>query len=113
MVANPFLRGHRIENDHNNKPRMAAVSSVSPKSNSLLNQCDYAYNLEDSVRKHMKSTHMGRILQDGANSLFIFISFKNRTFVPPHYTYGSVSAGREKWPFNVLFFKVEPPFDQT
>ena len=30
------------------------------------------------------------------------------------YTYGSVSAGREKWPFNVLFFlKVEPPYDQT
>ena len=29
-------------------------------------------------------------------------------------TYGSVSAGREKWPFNVLFFlKVEPPCDQT
>ena len=29
-------------------------------------------------------------------------------------TYGSVSAGREKWPFNVLFFfKVEPPGDQT
>ena len=28
--------------------------------------------------------------------------------------YGSVSAGREKWPFNVLFFlKVEPPCDQT
>ena len=30
------------------------------------------------------------------------------------YTYGSVSAGREKRPFNVLFFlKVEPPCDQT
>ena len=30
------------------------------------------------------------------------------------YTYGSVSAGREKWPFNVLFFfKVEPLCDQT
>ena len=30
------------------------------------------------------------------------------------YTYGSVSAGQEKWPFNVLFFfKVEPPCDQT
>ena len=30
------------------------------------------------------------------------------------YSYGSVSAGREKWPFNVLFFlKVEPPCDQT
>ena len=30
------------------------------------------------------------------------------------FTYGSVSAGREKWPFNVLFFlKVEPPCDQT
>ena len=30
------------------------------------------------------------------------------------YTYGSVSAGREKWLFNVLFFlKVEPPCDQT
>ena len=29
-------------------------------------------------------------------------------------TYGSVSAGREKWPFNVIFFlKVEPPCDQT
>ena len=29
-------------------------------------------------------------------------------------TYGSVSAGREKWPFNVLFFlKVESPCDQT
>ena len=29
-------------------------------------------------------------------------------------SYGSVSAGREKWPFNVLFFlKVEPPCDQT
>ena len=29
-------------------------------------------------------------------------------------TYGSVSAGREKRPFNVLFFlKVEPPCDQT
>ena len=29
-------------------------------------------------------------------------------------TYGSISAGREKWPFNVLFFlKVEPPCDQT
>ena len=28
--------------------------------------------------------------------------------------YGSVSAGREKWPFNVIFFlKVEPPCDQT
>ena len=28
--------------------------------------------------------------------------------------YGSVSAGREKRPFNVLFFlKVEPPCDQT
>ena len=28
--------------------------------------------------------------------------------------YGSVSAGREKWPFNVLFFlKVEPQCDQT
>ena len=28
--------------------------------------------------------------------------------------YGSVSAGREKWPFNVLFFlKVEPLCDQT
>ena len=28
--------------------------------------------------------------------------------------YGSVSAGREKWPFNVLFFfKVEPPCGQT
>ena len=27
---------------------------------------------------------------------------------------GSVSAGREKWPFNVLFFlKVEPPCHQT
>ena len=27
--------------------------------------------------------------------------------------YGSVSAAREKWPFNVLFFlKVEPPCDQ-
>ena len=26
--------------------------------------------------------------------------------------YGSVSAGREKWPFNVIyFFKVEPPCD--
>ena len=30
------------------------------------------------------------------------------------FIYGSVSAGREKWPFNVLFFfKVEPPCDQT
>ena len=30
------------------------------------------------------------------------------------YSYGSVSAGREKWPFNVIFFlKVEPPCDQT
>ena len=30
------------------------------------------------------------------------------------YIYGSVSAGREKWPLNVLFFlKVEPPCDQT
>ena len=30
------------------------------------------------------------------------------------HAYGSVSAGREKWPFNVLFFlKVEPPCDQT
>ena len=29
-------------------------------------------------------------------------------------TYGSVSAGREKWPFNVLFFlKVEPLCDHT
>ena len=28
--------------------------------------------------------------------------------------YGSVSAGREKWLFNFLFFlKVEPPCDQT
>ena len=28
--------------------------------------------------------------------------------------YGSVSAGREKWPFNVIFFlEVEPPCDQT
>ena len=28
--------------------------------------------------------------------------------------YGSISAGREKWPFNVIFFlKVEPPCDQT
>ena len=27
--------------------------------------------------------------------------------------YGSVSAGREKWPFNDIFFKVEPPCDQT
>ena len=42
-------------------------------------------------------------------------------FAPPqeddeilYLTYGSVSAGREKWPFNVLFFfKVEPPCDQT
>ena len=31
--------------------------------------------------------------------------------LPP---YGSVSAGQEKWPFNVIFFlKVEPPSDQT
>ena len=30
------------------------------------------------------------------------------------FTYGSVCAGWEKWPFNVLFFlKVEPPCDQT
>ena len=30
------------------------------------------------------------------------------------YIYGSVSAGREKWPFNViLFLKVEPPCDKT
>ena len=30
------------------------------------------------------------------------------------YTYGSVSAGREKWPFRVIFFqKVEPSCDQT
>ena len=30
------------------------------------------------------------------------------------FTYGSVSAGREKWPFNVIYFlKVEPPCDQT
>ena len=29
-------------------------------------------------------------------------------------TYGSVYAGREKWPFNVIsFLKVEPPCDQT
>ena len=29
-------------------------------------------------------------------------------------TYGSVCAGREKWPFNVIFFlKIEPPCDQT
>ena len=32
-----------------------------------------------------------------------------------HRSYGSVSAGREKWLFNVLFFflKAEPPCDQT
>ena len=30
------------------------------------------------------------------------------------HVYGQVSAGREKWPFNVLFFlKVGPPCDQT
>ena len=38
--------------------------------------------------------------------------------LPPHPQidpiYGSVSAGREKWPFNVLFFfEVEPPCEQT
>ena len=27
--------------------------------------------------------------------------------------YGSVCAWRQKWPFNVLFLKVEPPCDQT
>ena len=32
----------------------------------------------------------------------------------PKNAYGSVSAGREKWPFNVLFFfKVEAPCEQT
>ena len=30
-----------------------------------------------------------------------------------HTTYVSICAGREKWPFNVLFFKVEPLCDQT
>ncbi len=42
----------------------------------------------------------------------IFDGSKGVELVPP---YGSVSAGREKWPFNVLFFflKVEPPCDQT
>ena len=34
--------------------------------------------------------------------------------LPRPLTYGSVSAGREKWPFRVIFFqKVEPSCDQT
>ena len=49
-----------------------------------------------------------------ATSTLLCFSFS----VPPvllyHTPYGSVSAGREKRPFNVLFFlKVEPPCDQT
>ena len=39
----------------------------------------------------------------------------SKTRIYDQCSYGSVSAGREKWPFNVLFsfFKVEPPCDQT
>jgi len=39
---------------------------------------------------------------------------QNGVIIKQFDTYGSVSAGREKWQFNVLFLlKVEPPCDQT
>ena len=48
-----------------------------------------------------------------ANTLQIRIVYLDQ-YIDGITTYGSVSAGREKWPFNVIFFlKVEPPCDQT
>ena len=51
----------------------------------------------------------------------LLVCFLNKTLISiivtarvKKITFGSVSAGREKRPFNVLFFlKVEPPCDQT
>ena len=76
--------------------------SISPNFNSF------------SKKKHKKNSENGEIYTagnkfytpagtDGMDKFHLWMN-----------TYGSVSAGREKWPFNVLFFlKVEPPCDQT
>ena len=45
------------------------------------------------------------------SSLWCLSEYK--TYVLKICTYGSVSAGRKFWLFNVTFFKLEPPCDQT
>ena len=37
---------------------------------SKIQECYYAYDLEDEMWEHMKSTHMWQILQDRENSYF-------------------------------------------
>ena len=61
-----------------------------------------------SFREPPNQQRVRRLKQSSKGDLYQF------SLGVPVQSYGSVSAGREKWPFNVLFFlKVEPPCDQT
>ena len=60
---------------------------------------------------------MHGVIPSKEGGLVLALVFKQVTFWGLEFVrraYGSLSAGREKWPFNVIFFlKVEPPCDQT
>ena len=89
-------------------------------------QSDFSHVPSKQLPKQ-KQSHIGCICAILLLSEFAYVSLSysqkrlhsriryiGLTFRQNEFSYGSVSAGGEKWPFNVLFFlKVEPPCDQT
>ena len=93
-------------------------------SNTSLRMCFNFYGLRNHIHKCAKNKHLSfdrnkkvclqiRIqIEHVANDKGV--RGRTQIQIQIHMGLGSVSAGREKWPFNVLFFlKVEPPCDQT
>ena len=111
--------------------RCQRTAPVTPRTFLHLHLSSSSFHLDSDLLWLLPSLNQGGVGQKMANKdmmtqgvipskeggLVLALVFKQVTFWGLEFVrraYGSLSAGREKWPSNVLFFlKVEPSCDQT